>query len=143
MSVERVRAFLLLPAVFGDARGGWPRRALGNRVIAWLGLVSYGVYLWHTTLMVWFHDNEVPDWLPSSPFLALLLPTAAAATACAALSYYLVERPALRFKDRGSSSRRRSSASDRSEPVDSAATARQAPALSGSSSAASRASSRA
>ena len=91
--------FLLLPAVFGDARGGWPRAAIGNRVMAWLGLVSYGVYLWHTTLMVEFHDQGVPDWLPSSPFLALLLPTAAAATACAALSYYLVERPLLKLKD--------------------------------------------
>ena len=39
--------FLLLPAVFGDSLGGFPRVVLRNRVLAWLGLISYGIFLWH------------------------------------------------------------------------------------------------
>jgi peptidoglycan/LPS O-acetylase OafA/YrhL len=58
---------------------------------------------------------------------------------CAAASYYLIERPALSFKD-GFRTRRRRSAARASAPDAAAASARQAAGLSGSASAASRAS---
>jgi peptidoglycan/LPS O-acetylase OafA/YrhL len=93
---------LALPAVFGDPRDGAIRRLLGHPVLSWLGLVSYGVFLWHAPLLVNAWQNGAGDVLPFSlPFVSSLLVTAASATACAALSYYLVERPILRFKDRG------------------------------------------
>ena len=38
---------LLLPGVFGDQSRGGVRRFLRWRPIAYTGLVSYGVYLWH------------------------------------------------------------------------------------------------
>ncbi len=41
--------FLLLPLVVGHER--WPERLLGNRVMTWLGEVSYGVYLWQLGLL--------------------------------------------------------------------------------------------
>ena len=91
--------FLLLPAVFGDDRGGWPRRILANPVLAWLGLISYGVYLWHVSLMIWLHEQGVSEWFGDFGFPTLLGVTVAVATACAAASYYLVEKPLLRFKD--------------------------------------------
>ena len=135
-----VSALVMLPAVFGDWHGGWIRRLLGWRVLAWLGLISYGVFLYHGPFVLWLSGHHADTWLPGSGYLSMTLVACAMATAAAALSYYLVERPALRFKDRGSGRSSRDTASSRSAPEDSAATARQEPALSGSSSAASRAS---
>ena len=40
------------------------------------------------------------DLIPGSPFLSLLLSLGAVSLAVAAASYYIVERPILRFKDR-------------------------------------------
>jgi peptidoglycan/LPS O-acetylase OafA/YrhL len=90
---------LLAPAIFGDWAGGWPRRLLATRAMAWLGLVSYGIFLWHSTIMLELNEHEAQLWIPFSGFLSLLLPTLAITIPIAALSYYLVERPALRFKD--------------------------------------------
>jgi peptidoglycan/LPS O-acetylase OafA/YrhL len=101
---------LLLPAVFGDRAGGWPRRVLANRVLAWLGLISYGVFLWHLPIAIKLAGKGASDWLPVGRFLSLTLLTAALAVAAAAASYYVVERPLLRFKytrKRGSAGARR------------------------------------
>lgn len=92
-------ALLLLPAIFGDWAGGWPRRLLALSWMGWLGLVSYGVFLWHSTIMLELNEHGAQGWLPGSSFLSLLLTTLAISIPIAALSYYLVERPALRFKD--------------------------------------------
>jgi peptidoglycan/LPS O-acetylase OafA/YrhL len=102
--------FLLLPAVFGGALGGWPRAILRNRVLAWLGLISYGIFLWHHPIVGEMAERDWGDWR----FLGMTLSTAAIAIACATLSYYVVERPLLRFKHR---SRERRDAVARVEPV--------------------------
>ena len=105
-----------VPAMLGDpARGGVPGRVLSWRPIAWLGLVSYGIFLWHHPLTAKLEG--VQDWTTHGSFIIYTLAVAVAATACAAASYYLVERPLLRFKDpqrpsklSGSSDRARASA---------------------------------
>lgn len=88
--------FLLLPAVFGDARGGLPRMILRNRVLAWLGLISYGIFLWHQPIVGELAKRDWGEWR----FAGMTLAAFAIATACAAASYYVVERPLLRFKHR-------------------------------------------
>jgi peptidoglycan/LPS O-acetylase OafA/YrhL len=102
-------AFLIVvPAVLGADGGGWPRRLLATRGLRWLGEISYGIYLWHLPLLLWLVHKGV-----DSP--ALLLPLTLAWTiACASLSYYLVERPILRFKD-GRPARARRSRSSRAD----------------------------
>jgi peptidoglycan/LPS O-acetylase OafA/YrhL len=81
-------ALLLLPAIFGTAAGGLPRRLLANRALAWLGLVSYGIFLWH---------YAIAQQLDELPFLLLAPTTLALSAAVAAVSYYVVERPLLRL----------------------------------------------
>ena len=92
-------ALLLLPAIFGDWAGGWPRRLLALSWMGWLGLVSYGIFLWHSTIMLEINDHGAQGWLPGSGFLSLLLSALAIVIPIAAVSYYVVERPALKLKD--------------------------------------------
>ena len=44
-----VAFFLMVPAVLGDPKRGLLRRLLGHPIIVWLGVISYGVYLWQLT----------------------------------------------------------------------------------------------
>jgi peptidoglycan/LPS O-acetylase OafA/YrhL len=50
--------------------------------------------------MSWLVDQGVTDWVPGSGFVVLTVLTLALTLICAAGSYYAVERPILRFKDR-------------------------------------------
>ena len=70
---------------------GWMARVLAWRPIALLGLWSYSVYLWQQPFLN-RHDQD--SWWTAFP--ANLLAT----LAVAASSYYLVERPALRLRER-------------------------------------------
>jgi peptidoglycan/LPS O-acetylase OafA/YrhL len=68
---------------------------LGSRVLAWLGLVSYGIFLYHQVFVGAFLSTHRAPF----GFVVYTLAVTAATVACAALSYYLVERPLLRFKE--------------------------------------------
>jgi peptidoglycan/LPS O-acetylase OafA/YrhL len=91
---------LLLPAIFGDPEQGFiRRRILGNRVLLWLGLISYGIYLWHQAIVRWLLDGGLNDHVHSGrPFVWWVLAMAGTITV-AAISYYVVERPCLRLKN--------------------------------------------
>jgi peptidoglycan/LPS O-acetylase OafA/YrhL len=91
---------LALPAAFGDPRRGLPRRILGHPLLAWIGLVSYGLFLWHQPLMTPIIEHGGDDLIPGMPFVSTLLTVGLISLAVAAASYYVVERPILRFKDR-------------------------------------------
>jgi peptidoglycan/LPS O-acetylase OafA/YrhL len=88
-----IAVLLLLPAVFGDSAGGLPRRILGNRLVAWLGMISYSFFLWHLLIA-----REIAD--VSGNLLDALIGTVVATTAVAAISYYVIERPLMRLKYR-------------------------------------------
>ena len=81
-------AFLLVfPCVFGA--GGWLRRALSSRPMVFFGTISYGMYLWHTSVIREFDGYTV---LPNNlQFVVSFVVTGVVATA----SWFLLERPIL------------------------------------------------
>jgi peptidoglycan/LPS O-acetylase OafA/YrhL len=88
--------FLLLPAVFGEREGGSVRRLLSLGWLAWVGLVSYAFYLYHTIVIMQF------DKLAHHAHIALRYAFVAGGSlvvslVCAAASYYLLERPIMRL----------------------------------------------
>jgi peptidoglycan/LPS O-acetylase OafA/YrhL len=84
--------FLLIPAVFGPQDKGVVRGLLRSRPMVAIGLISYGIYLWHETWML-----KVLDWLHrplfQSSFLTLTLAVAGLSVLSAAASYVLIEQP--------------------------------------------------
>jgi peptidoglycan/LPS O-acetylase OafA/YrhL len=89
---------LLLPALFGDPARGLVRRVLANRVLAYLGMISYGVYLWHFAVLIqlqrwgfgkWAADTSQLIWFPAALAGGVLIAT---------VSWFLLERPAERLK---------------------------------------------
>jgi peptidoglycan/LPS O-acetylase OafA/YrhL len=92
---------LLLPAAFGPQAEGWVRRLLRARVLAGLGIVSYGIYLWHLAFV-----ERAVTWTGGRPFAASLLPVLvvglAASVVVAWASYVVIEKPVVRARRRTS-----------------------------------------
>jgi peptidoglycan/LPS O-acetylase OafA/YrhL len=88
-----------LPGIFGPQKEGAIRRVLRHPVVVFLGLVSYGMYVWNETLM-----EKYIEWRNSTPFntsfLTMLVVVFVVTTIVATLSYLLVERPMLSLKRR-------------------------------------------
>lgn len=89
--------FLLLPAVFGDHGHGFVRRLLRSAPVVAVGLVSYGVYLWHEGVLdAYRRARSYVDF--AGPFGPQLAVTIAGTGLVALLSWIVVEKPALRRK---------------------------------------------
>ena len=92
----------LIPGVFGPQDDGVVVRLMTNPPIAYLGLISYGIFLWHLVLTkpaMRLTGHKLFGGGTLEVLAVTLLLTVAAAT----LSYYLLEAPALRLKSRGPS----------------------------------------
>lgn len=77
----------------------WPLRALRSPVAAWLGTISYGIYLWHLPALQLIERAAVPHPAAASVMtLGLVwLAVVAAAIVLGAASFYLVEAPCRRL----------------------------------------------
>jgi peptidoglycan/LPS O-acetylase OafA/YrhL len=89
---------LLLPALFGDPSRGFVRRILASRVLTYLGMISYGIYLWHFAVLLQlqrWHFGDVAAktgqwiWFPTALAGGVLLAT---------ISWFVVEKPATSLK---------------------------------------------
>ena len=90
---------LLAPAVF-VAEGGWPRRLLARRSLMWLGLVSYGIFLWHAGVLIALADIGVAGALTPDGLIPFFVLVFAISVACGGASYYWIERPFYALKNR-------------------------------------------
>lgn len=89
--------FALLPGFFGPPRRGVVRRVFAHPVAVWIGLISYGIYIWHEAwLEVWFRVTD--HRYLAAPFWQVLIWNLVLTIPVAALSYYVIERPLLRLK---------------------------------------------
>ncbi|HEX4718063.1 MAG TPA: acyltransferase [Thermoleophilaceae bacterium] len=110
---------LVAPAVFGDQTRGMTRRVLALRPLLWLGLVSYGIFLWNLALLDRLSHWGFGDLPLGNTFAGWCIAGLAVTAPVAALSYYLVERPALSLKGLfpDGSLRRRGEAIEEPAPV--------------------------
>jgi peptidoglycan/LPS O-acetylase OafA/YrhL len=101
-----VATLLLIVAVWVGA-AGILGTALAWAPIAWIGAISYGMYLWHWPLAIWL---GVRDPTASHPYVRRSV-VAIATVAIAATSYHLIESPIRRAAsggtDRANARRRR------------------------------------
>ena len=91
-------AALLIVAPLWVSGKGLPSRALSWRPVAWIGMISYGIYLWHWPILLWLHPSRArgADAVVRSVLAAGLTVGVAAA------SFYLVERPIRQGRRRAS-----------------------------------------
>jgi peptidoglycan/LPS O-acetylase OafA/YrhL len=68
------------------------RSCLSFRPLVWIGTISYGLYLWHFPIYSLFHSLGMT-------FKGMIAGTVVS-VAIAALSYYAIERPVLKLKNR-------------------------------------------
>src|SRR5205085_6022491 len=78
--------FLLLPAVFGDQTRGLVRRFLAWRALLYVGMVSYGIYLFHWVILVKLHAWNIES-TGIHPYLLWSVLPIALPTLAAWLSY--------------------------------------------------------
>ncbi len=92
--------FLLLPGFLGPQDRGWIRKVLGSAPAAALGLISYGIYLYHPIAIDRLNTVWKPEHRGSTPnFWIVLGLVLAFSVVCATLSYVIVERPTMKLKD--------------------------------------------
>lgn len=106
---------IVVPVVLGPQDHGLIRKTLRSRPAVYLGLVSYGIYLWH-----WYILRIVADWFGRPLFhgnwfvvLVVALPIVIFA---ASVSWFALERPVLRLAHRVAPGSRRPRSSNARGP---------------------------
>jgi peptidoglycan/LPS O-acetylase OafA/YrhL len=103
---------LVVPVVLSGSKSSIGLRALASRPLVWLGIVSYGIYLWHQAVLRWIH--QILGWPEfSSNFVVLVVGATIGSAIIAAISHRFVEEPATqavrrRLRARSGSGRNRS-----------------------------------
>jgi peptidoglycan/LPS O-acetylase OafA/YrhL len=107
-----IAVLVLLPVAFGPATR--TKSVFASGTARWLGTVSYGLFLWHPFVLEWVTELDgSPDF--SGNWFTTYAWTIAIGLLVAAASYYLVERPLLRWGSQWP--RRRPNATDTQSAV--------------------------
>jgi peptidoglycan/LPS O-acetylase OafA/YrhL len=95
--IPTVQAVAIIIAIWTTIyhTGGWFGRFLNTPLMDWLGVLSYSLYIWHLAF-VYHYTSAALGKLAICDWRIWWLP----AVAMAVFSYYCVERPILRFKDK-------------------------------------------
>jgi peptidoglycan/LPS O-acetylase OafA/YrhL len=88
---------LILPGVIGVRDGGRVRRFMALRPLAYLGTISYGIYLWHLAVMVQLQRWGWAGEAGPGPFLELYVPTLGGGVLAGVVSWRILQRPMLRW----------------------------------------------
>jgi peptidoglycan/LPS O-acetylase OafA/YrhL len=92
-----IAVLVLLPVAFGPQTR--VKAVFGSATARWLGVVSYGLFLWHPFVLEMIYlITDRPEFTGDAP--ATYLATVAGGLLLASLSYYLVERPFIRLGHR-------------------------------------------
>ncbi|HET9411188.1 MAG TPA: acyltransferase, partial [Candidatus Dormibacteraeota bacterium] len=91
-----VASFLMVGTVAFSGPQARLTRVLSLRPLVFLGEISYGIYLWHEAI----HHVLFNEGVLSSSYVPGFLELAMCTIALATGTYYLVEKPALRLKNR-------------------------------------------
>ncbi|WP_214410528.1 acyltransferase family protein [Sphaerisporangium fuscum] len=84
------------PLTLPHLRSRFIEAVVTNRVMLFLGRISYGIYLWHIAIIYFWHGNL----FRAGNFGVLLAVDLLGSIACATVSYYLIESPAMRLRER-------------------------------------------
>jgi peptidoglycan/LPS O-acetylase OafA/YrhL len=102
-----VATALIAPAAFQPARATRFNDLLGNRVMSFLGKISYGVFLWQFLVIygifALFHLKDVfagGHFTLAGNFVILVV-VALVTIVLSAISYYVIEQPAMRLQKTG------------------------------------------
>jgi len=87
---------VVLPVVLGPPAAGPIRAAMSSKLGDWLGNLSYAVYLWHLAILEFVMDQLGYE-LFQAPFWTVLGAVTGLSIVVAAISWYGLERPILRW----------------------------------------------
>jgi peptidoglycan/LPS O-acetylase OafA/YrhL len=95
-------AILVLVVVLPGPNPGTPANSVARFFdllpLRYLGLISYSSYLWHIPVIWWLYERRLYDPATLQGFFVSTLVVFAVTTVLATITYYTVERPALKLK---------------------------------------------